>query len=479
MRDQVKRRATGIALAAQWRVMDNPPMPHVLPSWSPQSWRGKEIRQQPAYDDPAELERVLKQVRSVPSLVHQGEVDTLREQLILAGRGGAFILQGGDCAERFEDCTPEVIESKLKIILQMSLVLTWGARIPVVRIGRMAGQYAKPRSSDTEIINGVPLPSFRGDNVNGIEPTPESRRADPDRLARSYFYSAATLNYVRALLDGGFADLHHPQHWDLGFVRSVARRAEYEGMLERMLDSLSFVESTGVKGSAAFRTVEFYASHEGLLLPYEEAMTVAVGARWYNLGAHMLWIGERTRQLNGAHVEYFCGIENPVGIKVGPAISAVELVELIRTIEPANREGRVMLITRLGASAAGKRLPELIAATREQKLNVVWACDPMHGNTITTESGYKTRRFDAIREELRQTFEAHDRSGSHLGGVHFELTGADVTECVGGPQELSEADLSRSYETYCDPRLNYGQSLEMAFLLAQKLQRRRQIPGVK
>ena len=250
-------------------------------------------------------------------------------------------------------------------------------------------------------------------------------------LAQAYFYSAATLNNVRALLDGGFADLHHPQHWDLGFVRSVTSRAEYEGMLDRMLDSLNFVESTGVRGSAAFRTVEFYASHEGLLLPYEEAMTVEVGKHWYNLGAHMLWIGERTRQLNGAHVEYFRGIENPVGIKVGPSISAAELVELIRAIEPANREGRVMLITRLGASAAGNRLPELIAATREHQLNVVWACDPMHGNTITTESGYKTRRFDSIREELRQTFEAHHKSGSHLSGVHIELTGADVTECVG------------------------------------------------
>ena len=454
-------------------------MTPALQSWSPQSWRHKEIRQQPVYDDPASLERVLNSVRSLPPLVHQGEVDTLREQLVLAGRGDAFILQGGDCAERFEDCTREAIESKLKIILQMSLVLTWGARIPVVRIGRMAGQYAKPRSSDTEMINGTALPTFRGDIVNGIEPTLAARRADPDRLAQAYFYSAATLNNVRALLDGGFADLHHPQHWDLGFVRSVTSRAEYEGMLDRMLDSLNFVESTGVRGSAAFRTVEFYASHEGLLLPYEEAMTVEVGKHWYNLGAHMLWIGERTRQLNGAHVEYFRGIENPVGIKVGPSISAAELVELIRAIEPANREGRVMLITRLGASAAGNRLPELIAATREHQLNVVWACDPMHGNTITTESGYKTRRFDSIREELRQTFEAHHKSGSHLSGVHFELTGADVTECVGGPQELSEADLPRSYETYCDPRLNYGQSLEMAFLLAQKLQQRRQVPNAK
>lgn len=449
-------------------------MPEAPQSWSPQSWRGKEIRQQPAYDDPALVEQVLNRVRTLPSLVHPGEVDTLREQLARAGRGEAFLLQGGDCAERFEDCTREALESKLKILLQMSLVLTWGARIPVVRIGRMAGQYAKPRSSDTETIHGVVVPSYRGDNVNGIDPTLRARRPDPERLARAYFYSAATLNYIRALLDGGFADLHHPQHWDLGFVRSIARRAEYEGMRERMLDSLNFVESTGVRGSAAFRTVEFYASHEALLLPYETAMTVEVGGHWYNLGAHMLWVGERTRQWNGAHVEYLRGIENPVGVKVGPTISATELVELIRALEPANREGRVTLITRLGAAVVAGRLPALIAATREHGLNVVWACDPMHGNTITTESGYKTRRFESILAELHETFEAHDQSGSHLNGVHFELTGEDVTECVGGAQELSEADLSRSYQTYCDPRLNYGQSLEMAFLLAQKLQRRRQ-----
>ena len=442
-------------------------------SWSPKSWHGKPIKQQPNYRDPVAVEAALDRVRGLPPLVAHGEVETLRKRLARASRGEAFLLQGGDCAERFVDCSKEPIEAKLKILLQMSLVLTWGARIPVVRVARIGGQYAKPRSKDTEIVDGVELPSFRGEHVNGIEATPEAREPDPARLVDTYFHSSATLNYARALLDGGFADLHNPQHWDLGYVRSDKNREAYEGIRESILDALDFVESTGVSGQGAFKTVELFSSHEGLLLPYEEAHTVQIEDRWYNLGAHMLWIGDRTRQLDGAHVEYFRGIENPMGVKVGPTMQPSELVELLETLEPQNRPGRITLITRMGANKVEQGLPPLVEAVKNAGCQVVWSCDPMHGNTESTSSGVKTRNFDNISSELESTFAVHDSLGTVLGGVHFELTGQDVTECVGGPQELSEADLSRSYETYCDPRLNYAQSMEMAFLMAQRLQSRR------
>ena len=443
-------------------------------TWSPDSWHGKPIKQQPSYRDENAVAAALARVRELPPLVAHGEVDALRTRLARASRGEAFLLQGGDCAERFADCSKEPIEAKLKILLQMSLVLTWGARIPVVRVARIGGQYAKPRSKDTEVIDGVELPSFRGEHVNGIEPTLEAREPDPNRLIDTYFHSSATLNYARALLDGGFADLHNPQHWDLGYVRSNKNREAYETIRESILDALDFVESTGVSGQGAFRTVELFASHEGLLLPYEEAHTIQINGRWYNLGAHMLWIGDRTRQLDGAHVEYFRGIENPMGVKVGPTMQPSELVELLETLEPKNRAGRITLITRMGADKVADGLPVLIDAVERAGRQVVWSCDPMHGNTESTSSGVKTRNFDNISRELEETFRVHDQMKTILGGVHFELTGQDVTECVGGPQELSESDLSRSYETYCDPRLNYAQSMEMAFLMAQRLQMRRQ-----
>jgi 3-deoxy-7-phosphoheptulonate synthase len=406
-------------------------------------------------------------------LVNHGEVDALRAHLADAACGKAFLLQGGDCAERFADCTKSAIEAKLKILLQMSLVLTWGARIPVIRVGRMAGQFAKPRSSDTETINGTEMPSYRGDNVNAITPDLAARQPDPQRLVKAYHLSAATLNYARALVDGGFADLHHPQHWDLGFVRSQSHRAEYEDMVERIRDAIDFLESTGVRGTGALRTVELFSSHEGLLLDYEEALTEKVGDRYYNLGAHFLWIGDRTRNLGDAHLEYFRGIENPIGIKVGKQMQPSELVEIINEVEPANRPGRITLISRIGAADVREALPPLIAAVREAGQNVAWSCDPMHGNTTTTETGLKTRDYDCILAELEAAFEIHAADGGQLAGVHFELTGEDVTECTGGPQELSEADLSRSYETYCDPRLNYAQSLELALRIAQRLQTRR------
>tara|TARA_Y100001934_G_scaffold149962_1_gene179923 strand:- start:424 stop:1665 length:1242 start_codon:yes stop_codon:yes gene_type:complete len=410
----------------------------------------------------------------MPPLVHHGEVNTLRTHLAQAAKGEAFLLQGGDCAEQFSDCRKSTVESKLKILLQMSLVLTWGARIPVIRMGRMAGQYAKPRSKDTETIDGLELPSYRGDNINSSAPKADERAADPQRLLQAYFHSAATLNYTRALVDGGFADLHHPQHWDLGFVRSSTNRAEYEDIVSRIRDAIDFVESTGVRSTTSLKMVELFCSHEGLLLDYEEAMTENVAEKWYNLGAHSLWIGDRTRQLDGAHVEYFRGLENPIGIKAGPSMNPSELVELITRLEPANQPGRITIITRLGADIVAESLPPLIKAVSEAGRVVTWVCDPMHGNTISTSEGLKTRDYDAVLSELEEAFKTHATCGSHLGGVHFEMTGEDVTECTGGPQELSVADLSRSYETHCDPRLNYSQSLELALRIAQRLQKRRQ-----
>ena len=444
-----------------------------MTSWTPDSWRARPIQQQPRYEDPAAVEAALDTVRHLPPLVAAGEVDALRERLARASRGEAFVLQGGDCAESFAECTRGPIEAKLKILLQMSLVLTWGARMPVVRVGRMAGQYAKPRSSDTEVVDGVEMASYRGDHVNAAEADVEARRPDPQRMVRVFFHSAATLNYARALLDGGFADLHHPQAWDLTFVRNASRRSQYEAMVERILDALEFVRTLGVHDAEPLRTVELFSSHEALLLAYEEAQTVAVGDRWYNLGAHMLWIGNRTRQLDGAHIEYASGIENPIGIKVGPGLTGDELIALLDRIEPGNRAGRVTLISRFGADRIRDGLPPLIERVQAEGRDVVWSCDPMHGNTTKTASGRKTRNVNAIMEELAGAFDAHDDAGSTLAGVHFELTGEDVTECVGGPQELAEADLERSYQTLVDPRLNYAQSLELAFRVALRLQKRR------
>ena len=445
-----------------------------LMEWTPDSWRAKLIQQQPVYKNAEALEGALAEVRGLPPLVDAGEVDVLREHMAAAGRGEAFLLQGGDCAERFADCTRDAIEGKLKILMQMSLVLTWGARLPVVRVARMAGQYAKPRSNDTESVDGVELPVYRGDIVNDIAPVAEARKADPRRLVEAHHLATATINYARALIDGGFADLHRPDHWDLAFVRSSDNRAEYEDMVERILDAVDFVEATGVVGNDALRTVELFTSHEALHLPWEEAQTDADHEGLYNLGTHLPWIGERTRQLDGAHVEYCRGIENPVGIKVGPTMTPAELVELLEILEPANRLGRVTLITRLGAELIGDKLPSLIEPVQKSGREVTWACDPMHGNTTTTGSGFKTRRFEDVIAELNAAFDLHDAAGSILGGVHFEMTGEDVTECTGGPQEISEADLGERYRTCCDPRLNYAQSLEMAFLLARRLQQRRQ-----
>jgi len=444
-------------------------------SWNPSSWKTKPIVQQPEYQDPSALAAALELVTTLPPLVHSGEIDTLKAQLAEVARGERFLLQGGDCAERFIDCAQRPIENKLRILLQMSLVLTWGARMPVVRVGRLAGQYAKPRSRATEMVDGVEVHSYRGDIINGHDPA--DREPDPQRLIQATFHSAATLNYVRALLDGGFADLRHPEHWDLGFVRSPEHRGSYEDLVGRLLDALEFMRATGVDRDHALRTVELYTSHEGLFLPYEQAHTVGQADRYHNLGTHMLWIGDRTRQLDGAHVEYFRGIANPIGLKVGPTLEPEELVALLEQLDPEREPGRITLITRFGHQEIAAHLPPLIEAVQKSGRLVVWSCDPMHGNTTTATGGFKTRDFSHILSEIRQAFEIHESLGSVLGGVHLELTGEDVTECIGGAQGIAPEDLSRSYETFCDPRLNYAQSLEVALLVARRLSQARERDG--
>ncbi len=441
------------------------------PSWSPGSWRTKPIHQQPHYEDPKALSDVLATIRSYPPLVFAGEVLNLRRQLSDAFERKKFLLQGGDCAERFRDCTPEAITSKLKILLQMAAILSHGAHLPIIRVGRIAGQYAKPRSHDTEIQGGVTLPVFRGDNINSFTPDSKGRQPDPNRLLEGYHLSSITLNYIRAMIAGGFADIHHPEHWNLRVLKPGPHRDRYEGVLKSIQDSVAFMEAVGGLKQESLANIDFFTSHEGLILGFEESMTRYVPEYdgYFNLGAHMLWIGDRTRQLNGAHVEYFRGIKNPIGIKWGPHSPPEELVDLIRTLSPQNEPGRITVITRFGAHQVEALLPKTIAAVHEANLNVLWSADPMHGNVIKTKNNIKTRDFDAILTELKNCFAIHHRMGSHLGGVHFELTGEDVTECTGGSEGLAEHDLPRNYETFCDPRLNYSQSLEMAFVMAEIL----------
>lgn len=435
--------------------------------WSPSSWRERNAEQQPVYRDPEAVEAALQVVRSMPPVVSSGEVEALRAQLAVAARGEAFLLQGGDCAERFVDCAPGPIESKVRVLLQMSLVLGWGTASPVVRVARMAGQYAKPRSSDFEEVGGRTVPSYRGDHVNGHDV--DLREPDPRRLVEASFRAAATLNYVRALFDGGAASLHAPA---LDASGAWSRRgsldpAEVVARLRRRRPP----HDDGLQSDGTVRKQPWYVSHEGLLLAWEEARTQRVGNRWYNLGAHTLWIGHRTRQLDGAHVEYFRGIANPIGLKVGPGLDARGLVRLLDRLDPDDQPGRITLVTRFGADRILDALPPLVEAVRATGRTVLWACDPMHGNTVTTPGGLKTRHVNRIRTELLQAIEIHERLGGHLGGVHLELTGEDVTECVGGPEGLTHDDLPRSYETFCDPRLNYAQSLDLALFLAARLAR--------
>ncbi|SMF28452.1 class II 3-deoxy-7-phosphoheptulonate synthase [Pseudobacteriovorax antillogorgiicola] len=438
--------------------------------WTLDSWRSKPIKQQPNYDSQDELNEVLGQIKSLPPLVFVGEIEALKNNMAQAGRGECFILQGGDCAERFQDCNELSITAKLKILLQMSVVLCYGAKKPIVRIGRIAGQYAKPRSNPTEVVDGKEVPVYRGDIINSFEAHGDARKPDPSRILQAFYRSTATLNYIRALTKGGFADLHHPQNWDLDFVNKAPKRQEYEQIVSSIQDAITFMESLGAKEDK-LHSVEFYTSHEGLLLPMEEALTQYVEEYngWYNLGAHMLWIGDRTRQLDGAHIEYFRGIRNPVGLKVGPSADPREIIQIVQALNPSNEEGKVTLITRYGEGKVQEHLPKMIDAITESKLNVLWSADPMHGNASKTDDGVKTRNFDSILSEVNDSFEVHSGKPSNLAGIHFELTGEDVTECIGGTAGIGVKDLDQKYETYCDPRLNYSQSLEMAFLISKML----------
>ncbi len=451
--------------------------PDTSTSWHPASWRSKPAQQQPQYADPAEVERVVAQLSRLPPIVVSWEVDALRERLAAAQRGQAFLLQGGDCAETFADCESDQIAKKLKILLQMSLVLLHGLKKPILRVGRMAGQYAKPRSADTETRHGVSLPSYRGDLVNRPEFTPEARAADPSLLLRGYERAALTLNFARALVDGGFADLHHPEYWDLGFVKHSPLREAFRSIAQSIADSLDFFE--GISGRPVHETTHasFYASHEGLLLLYEQAQTrfIPRQRRWYNLSTHMPWIGMRTAQLGGAHVEYFRGISNPIAVKVGSGMDAAWAQGLVATLNPQGEPGRLTLIHRFGVKEIEKRLPPLIEAVRQTGQTVLWVCDPMHGNTETTTGGIKTRRFENILKEIELAFRIHAELGSYLGGVHIELTGEDVTECTGGARGLTDADLQRAYRSSVDPRLNYEQALELALLIAERAHTQRRL----
>lgn len=463
-----------------------PPTPASGPSaasaarpWTPDSWRSRPEAQRIEYPDAAAVEREVAKLRSLPPLVTSWEIEKLKQEIADAQDGKRFILQGGDCAETLDDCTPGAITNKIKILMQMSLALVWGGRKPVVRIGRFAGQYAKPRSSavETRTINGVPvtLPSYFGDLVNGAPFTPESRTPNPHLLVRAYQHAAMTLNFIRALVEGGFADIHHPEYWDLSFMRHASLpadlRAQYEQMTRSLADGLRFMEVLGEARVEELTRVEFFTSHEGLSLLYETAQTRTVPRRegHYNLSTHLPWIGERTRQIDGAHVEYFRGIRNPVGVKIGPSTNPDDVRHLVRVLNPGNERGKIVLITRLGAAKASERIPALVHSIRAAGSPVLWVCDPMHGNTVSTPSGLKTRSFDAIRAELETTYDALRASGAHLGGIHVELTGEDVTECVGGATDITEDNLHTNYATLCDPRLNYHQALELAFALARRL----------
>lgn len=482
---EVRRR---MPLEAMWlegarsssRLTSGPPASSE--GWSIDSWQTKENQQALAYEDPEELEFVLAELRSLPPLVTSWEIERLRREIAEAQDGKRFLLQGGDCAEMLDRCEPNAVTAKLKILLQMSLVLTQAAGLPVIRVGRMAGQYAKPRSSTHETRAGVTLPSYFGDLVNGHAFTPEARKLDPKRLLRGYFHSAVTLNFVRSLGGGGFADLHHPEYWDLDFFERAdlppELRREYERITSRLSEAIQFMEALGEERVENLTKVHFYASHEGLHLHYEAAQTRLVPRRdWhYNLSTHLPWIGERTRSLSGAHVEFFRGLRNPIGVKVGPKMTPRELLALLDALNPRNEPGKIILISRMGAAHVADALPPLAQAVAAASRRVLWISDPMHGNTRVLPGGVKTRNFDDILLEIERTFDAHAQARTRLGGIHFELTGEDVTECVGSG--VTEATLDTMYTSTCDPRLNYRQALEMAFRIAHRMTAlRRGLPG--
>jgi len=453
----------------------------MIENWSPDSWRGLPIRQVPGYPDEAALARVEETLHRFPPLVFAGEARRLKDRLAAVAAGKAFLLQGGDCAESFAEFHPNNIRDMFKVLLQMAVVLTYGAGCPVVKLGRLAGQFAKPRSSEIETQNGQTLPSYRGDIINGLDFDAAAREPDPQRMVQAYSQSAATLNLLRAFAQGGYADLHRVHSWNQDFVADSPQGERYRALADRLTETLDFMAACGLDSDTTpqIRETEFYTSHEALFLSYEEALTRidSTTGDWYDCSAHLVWLGDRTRQAEGAHAEFLRGIKNPIGMKCGPTLEPDDLLRLIDRLNPENEPGRLTLITRMGADKVEARLPYLIRAVRREAREVVWCCDPMHGNTITSSNGYKTRVFGRILDELHGAFAIHDAEGSYAGGVHFELTGQNVTECIGGAQGVSEASLAERYLTHCDPRLNASQALELAFEIAEALKQRRQRNG--
>ena len=443
-------------------------------TWSLDSWKKKNAKQQPIYDDQVALANATQRLSKLPPLVTSWEIERLKEQLAHASEGKTFLLQGGDCSESLDDCQTDSIVRHLKVHMQMSLVLMYKSMKPVIRLGRIAGQYAKPRSKDTETRGEISLPVYRGDIVNRIGFTADDRKPNPELLLRGYERAALTLNFIRGLCAGGFADLHHPENWDLGFVSKGDQHADYQKMVEQIGDALQFMETVAETSINQLETVEFFTSHEGLHLNYEASQTRMVPRRdgFYNLSTHFPWIGDRTRELEGAHIEYFRGICNPIGLKVGPSMDPDELVRVAEVLNPENESGRLTLIHRFGEAKIGDCLPPLVRAIQKSGQKVLWCSDPMHGNTFATDEGLKTRHTDQIEGELLKAFQIHRAEGSILGGVHLELTGDDVTECVGGKRGLKEGDLQRAYKSQVDPRLNYEQAMEVAFLIADQITKR-------
>ncbi|MCB1311755.1 MAG: 3-deoxy-7-phosphoheptulonate synthase class II [Sedimentitalea sp.] len=443
-----------------------------MTEWTKTDWRAKPRVQMPDYTDPAALAAATAQLAKYPPLVFAGEARRLKSHLGAASRGEAFLLQGGDCAESFEQFSADGIRDTFKVMLQMAMVLTYGAKVPVIKVGRMAGQFAKPRSAPTEVVGGVELPSYRGDIINELAFTPEARIPDPAKMLQAYTQAAATLNLLRAFSTGGYADVNQVHSWTLGFTESKKAEA-YREVANRISDTLDFMKAAGINRDTAhtLQTVEFYTSHEGLLLEYEEALTRldSTSGKWLAGSGHMIWIGDRTRQPDGAHVEFCRGVLNPIGLKCGPTMTTDDLRRLMARLNPQNEAGKLTLIVRFGAGSVGEHLPRLIRAVEAEGAKVLWTCDPMHGNTIKSSTGYKTRPFDSVLREVREFFSVHEAEGTVPGGVHFEMTGQDVTECIGGLHAVSEEDLSDRYHTACDPRLNASQSLELAFLVAEEL----------
>jgi 3-deoxy-7-phosphoheptulonate synthase len=446
--------------------------------WAPDSWRSKPILQVPDYPDKQGLAAVEAKLKTYPPLVFAGEARRLKDQLAKVADGKAFLLQGGDCAESFAEFHPDNIRDTFRVLLQMAVVMTFGSALPVVKVGRMAGQFCKPRTDETETRGNVSLLTYRGDIVNGIDFSPESRTPDPQRMMQAYSQSASTLNLLRAFAQGGYADLHRVHGWTLGFVDRSPAGERYRELADRIGECLAFMEACGLTSETApqLRETDFFTSHEGLLLGYEQALTRidSLTGEWYDCSAHMLWIGDRTRQLDHAHVEFFRGIKNPIGLKCGPSLDPDDLLRIIDRLNPGNEPGRLTLICRMGHAKVESHLPALVRAIEREGRRVVWACDPMHGNIIKASNGYKTRRFDNILSELTSFFAVHRAEGTHAGGVHLELTGKDVTECMGGAQAIGEVDLADRYHTHCDPRLNGAQAIELAFLIAEALKQERE-----